>query len=233
MVGVGMIRRLLQRVSPRNLQEAALAERCIVVNERDQVVGDASKRDCHRVNSDGSLILHRAFSVFLFNSRNELLLQKRSPQKVTFPSCITNTCCSHPLHEIAGEREETDTLGVRRAAGRRLNYELGVPLDQVSPEQFQYLTRIHYRDPGDGKWGEHEIDYILVLHRDVSLDPNPDEVSEVQYVGRDQLDSFLASQSAPLTPWFRLIAQHHLQVWWDNLHQLHKFQDHSSILRFC
>lgn len=233
MVAVGVIRRLLQRVSPRNLQEAALAERCIVVNERDQVTGDASKRDCHRVGPDGSLVLHRAFSVFLFNSRNELLLQKRSPQKVTFPSCITNTCCSHPLHEIAAERDETDVLGVRRAAGRRLNYELGVPLDQVGPEQFQYLTRIHYRDPGDGKWGEHEIDYILVLHRDVSLNPNPDEVSEVQYVGRDQLDSFLASQSAPLTPWFSLIAQHHLRMWWDNLHQLHKFHDHSSILRFC
>jgi hypothetical protein len=52
---------LLQRVSPRNLQEAALAERCIVVNEHDQVVGDARKRDCHRVHPDGKLILHRAF----------------------------------------------------------------------------------------------------------------------------------------------------------------------------
>jgi isopentenyl-diphosphate delta-isomerase type 1 len=53
-----------------------------------------------------------SFSVFLFNSQNELLLQKRSPQKVTFPGCITNTCCSHPLHEIEAEREETDILGV-------------------------------------------------------------------------------------------------------------------------
>jgi isopentenyl-diphosphate delta-isomerase len=65
---------------------------------------------------------------------------------------------------------------VRRAAGRRLNYELGVPLEQATPEKFQYLTRIHYRDSGDGQWGEHEIDYILVLHGDVTLEPNPDEV---------------------------------------------------------
>lgn len=233
MVAVGLVRRLLQRASPRNLQEAALAERCIVVNEHDKVIGDASKRDCHRVHPDGNIILHRAFSVFLFNSQNELLLQKRSPQKITFPSCITNTCCSHPLHEIVAEREETDILGVRRAAGRRLNYELGIPLEEAGPERFQYLTRIHYRDPGDGQWGEHEIDYILVLHGSVTLDPNPDEVAEVQYVAHDKLDNFLKSQSAPLTPWFRLITQHHLRLWWDNLHQLHKFQDHSTIHRFC
>lgn len=65
---------------------------------------------------------------------------------------------------------------MRRAAGRRLNYELGIPLEEAGPERFQYLTRIHYRDPGDGQWGEHEIDYILVLHGNVTLDPNPDEV---------------------------------------------------------
>jgi isopentenyldiphosphate isomerase len=65
---------------------------------------------------------------------------------------------------------------VRRAAGRRLNYELGIPLEQVAPKKFQYLTRIHYCDSGDGQWGEHEIDYILVFHGDVTLNPNPDEV---------------------------------------------------------
>jgi len=233
MVALGVMLRLLQRVSSRSLQEAALAERCIVVNERDHIVGDASKQDCHKVQPDGSLILHRAFSVFLFNSQNELLLQKRSPQKITFPGCVTNTCCSHPLHEIVAEREETDILGVRRAAGRRLNYELGIPLEQTSPEKFQYLTRIHYHDLGDGQWGEHEIDYILFLRGDVALDVNTDEVSEVQYISRDKLDNFLKNQHAPVTPWFRLIARHHLPLWWDNLHQLHKFYDHSTIHRYC
>ena len=61
MVALIVIRRLLQRVSARSLQEAALDERCIVVNGHDHVVGDASKRDCHKVQPDGSLILHRAF----------------------------------------------------------------------------------------------------------------------------------------------------------------------------
>jgi hypothetical protein len=64
-----MIRRLLQRVSLRSPQEAALAERCIVVNERDQVVGDASKQDCHRVQHDGNLILHRAFRLNLLDNK--------------------------------------------------------------------------------------------------------------------------------------------------------------------
>ncbi|PSN47596.1 Isopentenyl-diphosphate Delta-isomerase 1 [Blattella germanica] len=233
MVGVGIIRRVLQRVSPKGLQEAALSERCLVVNEQDHVIGDASKRDCHSVQPDGELTLHRAFSVFLFNSRNELLLQQRSPQKVTFPNYVTNTCCSHPLYEIAAEREERDAMGVRRAAMRRLHYELGIPQDQAHPDNLQYLTRIHYYDAGDGQWGEHEIDYVLVLHTDVTLQPNPDEVSKVWYVARQDLDDVLNTQSAPLTPWFRLIAQNHLRIWWDNLHRLDAFKDHKTIHRFC
>jgi isopentenyl-diphosphate delta-isomerase len=69
MVAVGLVRRLLQRVSARNLQETALAERCIVVNEHDQVIGDASKRDCHQVHPDGNLILHRAFRFKLLDNK--------------------------------------------------------------------------------------------------------------------------------------------------------------------
>lgn len=71
------------------LQEAALEERCILVNELDKPLGDATKRDCHIVNSNGQVLLHRAFSVFLFNGKNELLLQKRSANKVTI--CIIYT----------------------------------------------------------------------------------------------------------------------------------------------
>lgn len=67
----------------RNLQEAALAENCILVNENDEAVGLASKRDCHRVNADGRVKLHRAFSVFLFNSNGDMLVQRRASHKVT------------------------------------------------------------------------------------------------------------------------------------------------------
>ena len=76
-------------------------------------------------------MLHRAFSVFLFNTSGELLLQQRSDAKITFPGHFTNTCCSHPLN-IAGELEDEDAVGVRRAAQRKLKHELGITAEQVS-----------------------------------------------------------------------------------------------------
>uniref|UniRef100_A0A2M4ASB9 isopentenyl-diphosphate Delta-isomerase n=1 Tax=Anopheles triannulatus TaxID=58253 RepID=A0A2M4ASB9_9DIPT len=228
-------RRFSSKVAPMSaakLQELALKENCILVNERDESVGQASKRDCHRVDPEGNIRLHRAFSVFLFNSSGDMLLQRRSIDKITFPDCYTNACCSHPLYDIEGEREELNALGIRRAAQRRLNYELGVPLAQARPENFQYLTRIHYADRGDGTWGEHEIDYILFLQKNVDLKPNDTEVSEVRYVSRKELDTAMSTLNAPLTPWFRLILQHRLRLWWDNLHQLKKFENHLEIERF-
>jgi len=103
-------------------------------------------------------LLHRAFSVFLFNSKNELLLQQRATEKITFPDMWTNTCCSHPLGipgETGSELPEA-VAGVKRAAQRKLDHELGIKAAQVPTENFKFLTRIHYKAPSDGKWGEHE-----------------------------------------------------------------------------
>lgn len=103
-------------------------------------------------------LLHRAFSVFLFNSDKRLLLQQRASEKITFPDMWTNTCCSHPLG-IPGETgSELDAaiLGVKRAAQRKLEQELGIPPEQVPLEKFEFFTRIQYKAPSDGKWGEHE-----------------------------------------------------------------------------
>ena len=103
-------------------------------------------------------LLHRAFSVFLFNSKNELLLQQRASEKITFPDMWTNTCCSHPLGVPgeAGDELGTAVQGVKRAAQRKLDQELGIKKEQVPLEKFNFLTRIHYLAPSDGKWGEHE-----------------------------------------------------------------------------
>lgn len=76
-------------------------------------------------------LLHRAFSVFLFNTENKLLLQQRSDAKITFPGYFTNSCCSHPLN-VPGELEENNAMGVKRAAQRRLKAELGIPKEQVT-----------------------------------------------------------------------------------------------------
>lgn len=66
----------------KNLQETALAENCILVDDCDRAIGQSSKRDCHRVNENGRIKLHRAFSVFLFNANGDMLIQKRSSHKV-------------------------------------------------------------------------------------------------------------------------------------------------------
>lgn len=103
-------------------------------------------------------LLHRAFSVFLFDSHDRLLLQQRATEKITFPDMWTNTCCSHPLG-IPGETGTTleeSVQGVRRAAVRKLDQELGISASQVPIDDFKFLTRIHYKAPSDGKWGEHE-----------------------------------------------------------------------------
>ncbi len=163
------------------VQVRLMKEECIVLDDNDAPIGSASKKECmcerglapfnataHR--SSGHLIenidkglLHRAFSVFLFDSNNRLLLQQRAPEKITFPNMWTNTCCSHPL-DVPGETGAelvTAVEGAKKAAQRKLDQELGIKPKQVPLEKFRYLTRIHYKAPnGDGKWGEHESEYL-------------------------------------------------------------------------
>lgn len=215
-----------------NLQEAALNERCILVDECDRVIGESSKRDCHSVDSNGHIPLHRAFSVFLFNNKGELLMQKRSANKVTFPNYYANTCCSHPLAEIPEETDEQEAIGIRKAAVRRMSYELGIPSHEILPSDLIYLTRIHYF-MAEGNWGEHEIDYILLAQKDhVTLDPNPDEIAELHWVSKSNIDEFIKNLDGPLSPWFSLVLKHKLLHWWDNLHALEKMKDQGTIHKF-
>jgi isopentenyl-diphosphate Delta-isomerase len=105
-------------------------------------------------------LLHRAFSVFLFDpTTQKLLLQQRATEKITFPDQWTNTCCSHPLHTTSelGHDLPTSIEGVQRAAQRKLEHELGIRAEQVPLGDFRFLTRIHYLSAsGEGLWGEHE-----------------------------------------------------------------------------
>jgi isopentenyl-diphosphate delta-isomerase len=103
-------------------------------------------------------LLHRAFSVFLFDRNSRLLLQQRASEKITFPDMWTNTCCSHPLGVPGetGSNLEDAVQGTKRAAIRKLDQELGIKAEQASLEKLKFLTRIHYKAPSDGKWGEHE-----------------------------------------------------------------------------
>jgi isopentenyl-diphosphate delta-isomerase type 1 len=117
----------------------------------------------HLMENINKGLLHRAFSAFVFRpSDAKLLLQQRATEKITFPDMWTNTCCSHPLDDFEIEKVEKDQLGVRVAASRKLEHELGIPQSQTPIDEFQYLTRIHYLAPSDGVWGEHEGMRILV-----------------------------------------------------------------------
>merc|ERR1712232_490616 len=139
-------------------QISLMNERCILLNDKDEVIGYDSKKNCHLVENIEKGLLHRAFSVFIFNDKNELLLQQRASEKITFPDYWTNTCCSHPLYfENADgtaaadqpELEEEKALGVRRAARRKLFHELGIAESDIDIEKFTFLTRIHYMAASD------------------------------------------------------------------------------------
>ena len=195
----------------------------------------------HLMTNINKGLLHRAFSVFLFDSSNRLLIQQRATEKITFPDLWTNTCCSHPLGVPSETGAELDAAvnGVKNAARRKLNHELGIPAEQVPLEQFQFLTRIHYMSPSgaDGKWGEHEIDYILIIKPTVkpgiTLKPNANEIRDFKWVTQEDLKAMFQDKQYQFTPWFQLICNSLLFEWWQNLDHGHleKFKNEQEILR--
>jgi isopentenyl-diphosphate delta-isomerase len=104
---------------------------------------------------------------------------------------------------------------------------------QVPLEAFTYLTRIHYQAKSDATWGEHEIDYILFIQRDVTVAANPNEVKSHRYVSAEELKQLLGEAGqeggVTITPWFKAIADKFLFEWWQHLDNLSSFQDHQNI----
>lgn len=218
-----------------------LKDECIVLNYLDEVVGHDNKYNCHKfVPGQPRGILHRAFSVMLFNSKGEMLLQQRAGSKITFPDVWTNTCCTHPLHGMSPNEVDTAEqiatgkhVGVKHAAVRKLHHELGIPKEELEVKRFKFMTRVHYwaadvlSHGADAPWGEHEIDHLLLYRlepgEELTLDPNPDEVQAVRWISRQDLMNTLEGhgklcQEMPLwSPWFRIIAQRLLNTWWKDL----------------
>lgn len=201
-------------------QRRLMTEQCIIVDENDRVLGSGSKEQCHQMKNIDAGLLHRAFSLFLFNSDGRLLLQQRSKQKITFPSRWTNTCCSHPLY-FPEELEEPNHVGVKRAAQRKLEHELGIPRGTIPLDDFHFLTRIHYKAHSDNTlWGEHEVDHILFVQKDVEVKINENEVEATRYVSKHELVKMIKDgnlEGGFITPWFEMIARNFLYHWWDNL----------------
>eukprot|EP01041_Mallomonas_annulata_P003323 gene3323-6577_t len=225
-------------------------DECIVIDENDNVIGHQSKLETHIFNEANPRgILHRAFSVFLFNSEGKLLLQQRAAEKITFPNVWTNTCCSHPLYGFVPSELDDASLGkdgmaagAKAAAVRKLKHELGIESDDVQVEDFKFLTRLHYWAADiathgvNSPWGEHEMDYILFIKVDVDCVPHPEEVKAIKYVTLPELQSMMDPNSGLLwSPWFRIIAEHFLPHWWEDLDitlKTDKFVDKETIYRF-
>ena len=182
---------LMAAQSSDSTQASMMAEAVLQVDENDVVVGPISKADSHY--QSGSL--HRAFSVLLFNSDGQLLLQQRAHDKITFPSVWANSCCSHPLAS-AEEMEEDNALGVKVAAIRKLDQELGISPDSIDINDFHFITKMRYSARMNADWIEREIDHILMIQADVELDPNPNEVSAVKWVSSEELDAMLVDEDS-------------------------------------
>lgn len=159
-------------------------EALIVVDTQDQVLGYGTKAELHR----GTGTLHRAFSIFLFNARGEVLLQQRSEQKALWPAFWSNTCCSHP------RRGETYEI----ATQRRLEEELGVAADLAFTHRFQYQAQY------DAAGAEHELCSVYVGRIDRDPNPNPLEVADWRWIAPSALDEWLSERPETLTPWFKL-----------------------------
>ena len=160
-------------------------EELILVNSNDEETGRMSKIDCHQ--DDGTL--HRAFSIFVFNTKGEVLLQKRSEQKMLWPLFWSNACCSHPR---AGELSE-------EAAHRRLKQELGLAVDLTFLYKFEYQAR--FLEVGS----EHELCWVWTGVTDSEeIIANPNEIAEWRFVGRSQLEEEMQSNPGSFTPWMKL-----------------------------
>jgi len=159
-------------------------ESLILVDADDNEVGLMSKADCH----DGEGVLHRAFSIFLFNQDGELLLQQRAPEKRLWPMYWANSCCSHPR---AGESLEV-------AAARRLQDELHTSATLESVYSFEYQATF-------GELGsEHELCHVFLGQIDEKPTANETEIAALRYVSATTLRDALAQQPEQFTPWLRL-----------------------------
>lgn len=211
-----------------------LRDECILLDLDDNVVGHDNKYESHIFcDLRPRAKLHRAFSVFLFDSQGRLLLQQRAAAKITFPNVWTNTCCSHPLFgfdptevDSPADVASGEVPGAKRAAVRKLGHELGITPEQLAGISFKFLTRMHYwaadvvTHGPQSPFGEHEIDYILFAQGDVGeIRPNPEEVQACRYVDEAELLKLMDPSSGLLwSPWFRIIVERFLPRWWSNLH---------------
>lgn len=158
-------------------------EYVILVDEQDNDIGVMEKLQAHQLG-----VLHRAFSVFIFNDKEQLLLQQRSLTKYHSAGLWTNTCCSHP------RPNET----IKDAANRRLFEEMGMSCDLKIKTNFIYKTSF------ENGLTEHELDYVLIGSSNQNPHINHDEVSSYKWLSIAEIKTDIISNPNQYTSWFKI-----------------------------
>jgi isopentenyl-diphosphate Delta-isomerase len=162
-------------------------ENVILVNREDQETGLMEKMEAHKKGA-----LHRAFSILLFNSSGNLMLQKRAMSKYHSGGLWTNTCCSHPL---PGETMENATR-------RKLKQEMGIE------QELSFAFKFVYKATLENNLIEHEMDHVFIGMYDGNPRINTDEVEDWKFISMDELRLDLTQNPDRYTTWFRLIVDH-------------------------
>lgn len=163
-----------------------MTEYVILVNEHDEAVGTMEKMEAHQKG-----LLHRAFSVFVFNEKNEILLQQRAFSKYHSAGLWTNTCCSHP-------RPGEELLS---AANRRLKEEMGIETELKHQSSFIYKTNF------DNDLTEHEFDHVFVGIYNQSPVINTEEVNAFKWISLIDLRDWIINKPEDFTSWFKIVMQ--------------------------
>ena len=158
-------------------------EELILVDCDDNEVGHLSKAQCH----NGAGVLHRAFSLFLFNDAGELLLQQRSERKRLWPGYWSNSCCSHP------RRGETMEIATMRRLSDELNFETSL----------EYVYRFCYTADFGEAGSENELCHVYLGRVTGDVRPNDSEIAGIRFVPARALDAALSDQHGRFTPWFK------------------------------
>ena len=159
-------------------------EQVILVNEKDEKIGLMAKMEAHE-----KALLHRAFSVFIFNDKNELMLQQRAAHKYHSPLLWTNTCCSH-------QRDGESNI---EAGKRRLQEEMGFVCE------IEEKTSFIYKAPFDNGLTEHELDHVMVGHFNESPVINIDEVESFKWMTLEEVKNDMKLKPEIYTEWFKII----------------------------
>lgn len=178
-----------------------MTEEVILVDLNDTEIGTAEKMLAHK-----KAMLHRAFSILIFNDKKELLLQKRALTKYHSPGLWTNTCCSH-------QRSGESTL---TAAHRRLKEEMG--FDTALKEIFSFV----YQAKFDNGLIEHEFDHVLVGNYTAEPIPNSEEVDSFKWITLEELRKDMGSNPNNYTPWFKILIN-------EILDKLESYMDNKSL----